>query len=87
MSEPLHPATGEPLNEIERTLWRFRMAAHEAQVMWRGFNASGAEAAAGASRPCPCGTAVARLAAASDRREASGCSGSLRTLDAVADGS
>lgn len=36
--EPLHPETGEPLTNLERTLWRFRMVAHEAQVLWRGFN-------------------------------------------------
>jgi len=36
--EPVHPKTGLPLTELERTLWRFRMVAHEAQVMWRGFN-------------------------------------------------
>lgn len=37
--EPLHPLTHKPLTPLERFLWRFRMAAHEAQVMWRGFNA------------------------------------------------
>ena len=37
--EPVHPETGQPLTELERFLWRFRMVAHEAQVMWRGFNA------------------------------------------------
>ena len=36
--EPSHPETGDPLTDLERTLWRFRMVAHEAQVMWRGFN-------------------------------------------------
>jgi hypothetical protein len=36
--EPVHPKTGKPLSDLERTLWRFRMVAHEAQVMWRGFN-------------------------------------------------
>lgn len=36
--EPLHPETGKPLTDLERALWRFRMVAHEAAVMWRGFN-------------------------------------------------
>ena len=39
--EPTHPRTGAPLTELERTLWRFRMVAHEAQVMHRGFNRAG----------------------------------------------
>lgn len=34
--EPLHPS-GRPLTELERLLWRFRMVAHEASNMWRGF--------------------------------------------------
>ncbi|MCZ6761266.1 MAG: hypothetical protein O7D29_13005 [Gemmatimonadetes bacterium] len=38
MLEPRHPQTGEPFTELERVLWRFRMAAHEATTMWRGFN-------------------------------------------------
>ena len=37
LDEPLHPATGRPLTDLERILWRFRMVAHEAKVMWRGF--------------------------------------------------
>jgi hypothetical protein len=37
--EPKHPTRGGTLTPLERFLWRFRMAAHEAQVMWRGFNA------------------------------------------------
>lgn len=37
--EPLHPVRRDALTPLERFLWRFRMAAHEAQVMWRGFNA------------------------------------------------
>ena len=36
--EPRHPTEARNLNELERTLWRLRMVAHEAQVMLRGFN-------------------------------------------------
>ena len=32
-----HPTRGGPLTELEQVLWRFRMSAHEAQVMIRGF--------------------------------------------------
>lgn len=33
-----HPTRGDDLTDLEKFLWRFRMVAHEAQVMWRGFN-------------------------------------------------
>lgn len=35
--EPPHPQTGLPLTDIERHLWRLRMAAHEATEVIRGF--------------------------------------------------
>lgn len=36
--EPVHPSTGEPFTALERVLWRFRMAGHEATVILRGLN-------------------------------------------------
>ena len=33
-----YPTRGDVLNDLERLLWRFRMVAHEAQIMLRGFN-------------------------------------------------
>jgi hypothetical protein len=34
----LHPERGDSLTELEKYLWRFRMAANEAQVLLRGFH-------------------------------------------------
>lgn len=36
--EPRHPLTGARLTELERQLWRLRMAAHEATEVLRGLN-------------------------------------------------
>lgn len=36
--EPRHPQTGAALTELERQLWRLRMAAHEATEVLRGLN-------------------------------------------------
>jgi hypothetical protein len=33
-----HPIRGDALTELEKLLWRFRMVAHEAQVLMRGIN-------------------------------------------------
>src|SRR5437870_8296908 len=40
-TEPLHPITRQPLSELDRFLWRFRMVAQEALLMRRGFNKTG----------------------------------------------
>jgi hypothetical protein len=38
--EPLNPVTGEALSPVHRQVWRFRMAAHEAQTILRGLHIS-----------------------------------------------